>query len=184
MAVNSSDTTYGDDLTFDTSKAAPTVSTGAVTGVTAIGATLNGTVNAQNDSTTITFEYGLTSAYDKTVIPTPDATSGTSDTAVSADIRGLTPNTLYHFRLDATNSGGTTLGSDETFTSSNPLDDFVITVKTDNPGNSSSSQFTNPTDPSSAYNYNVDCDNDGINEVTGQTGDYLTLSQRERGLFR
>ncbi len=52
-----------------------------------------------------------------------------------------------------------------------PSDDFVITVKTDNPGPSSDTQFTIPT-IGSGYNYNVDCDNDGTNEATAQTGDY------------
>lgn len=52
-----------------------------------------------------------------------------------------------------------------------PSDDFVITVKTDNAGTSSSTQFTIPT-TGGGYNYNVDCDNDSTNEVTAQTGDY------------
>ena len=52
-----------------------------------------------------------------------------------------------------------------------PSDDFVITVKTDNPGPSSNTQFTIPT-YGSGYNYNVDCDNDGTDEATGQTADY------------
>ncbi len=50
-------------------------------------------------------------------------------------------------------------------------DDFVITVKTDNPGTSSSTQFTIPT-TGSGYNYNVDCNNDGTNEASAQTGNY------------
>jgi surface protein len=53
----------------------------------------------------------------------------------------------------------------------NPADDFVIIVKTDNPGTSSNTQFTIPT-RFSGYNYNVDCDNDGSNEATALTGDY------------
>ncbi len=52
-----------------------------------------------------------------------------------------------------------------------PTDDFVITVKTDNIGPSSDTQFTIPT-TGSGYNYNVDCDNDGTDEATGQTGNY------------
>jgi surface protein len=54
----------------------------------------------------------------------------------------------------------------------NCSDHFVITVKTDNPGTSTSTQFTIPTDGVSTYDYNVDCDDDGTNEVTGATGDY------------
>jgi surface protein len=53
----------------------------------------------------------------------------------------------------------------------NPADDFVITVKTDNSGSSSSTQFTIPT-PGSGLNYNVDCNDDGTLEATGVTGDY------------
>lgn len=49
-------------------------------------------------------------------------------------------------------------------------DDFVLTVKTDNPGSSSSTQFTIPT-IGTGYNYNVDCNDNGVNEFTGQTGD-------------
>lgn len=48
---------------------------------------------------------------------------------------------------------------------------FVITVKTDNVGSSNDDQFTIPT-TGSGYNYNVDCNNDGTDEATGQTGNY------------
>jgi len=50
-------------------------------------------------------------------------------------------------------------------------DDFVITVKTDNSGTSSDTQFTIPT-TGGGYNYNVDVENDGSNEATGVTGSY------------
>src|SRR4029079_12260031 len=49
--------------------------------------------------------------------------------------------------------------------------DFVITVKPDNPGTSSGTQFRIPT-AGGGYNYNVDCNNDGTNDATAQTGDY------------
>jgi surface protein len=52
-----------------------------------------------------------------------------------------------------------------------PEDDFVITVKTDNSGSSSTTQFTIPTF-GGGYNYNVDCNNDGTDDVTGATGNY------------
>lgn len=50
-------------------------------------------------------------------------------------------------------------------------DDFVITVKTDNPGTSSDTQFTIPT-TGGGYDYNVDCDDDGSDEAAGLTGSY------------
>ncbi len=52
-----------------------------------------------------------------------------------------------------------------------PSDDFVITIKTDNAGTSSNTQFAIPT-TGGGYNYNVDCNNDGSNEANAQTGSY------------
>ncbi len=62
-----------------------------------------------------------------------------------------------------------------------PSDDFVITAKTDNAGTSSSTQFTIPTE-GGGYDYNVDCNNDGTNEATAQTGDY-TCSYGAAGTY-
>ena len=64
---NAAGTTNGSDMTFTTSAAPPAVTTNAASGVAATGATLNGTVNANNNSTTVTFEYGLTTGYGTTV---------------------------------------------------------------------------------------------------------------------
>ena len=59
--------------------------------------------------------------------------------------------------------------------------DFIITVKTDNPGTSNSLKFTIPV-AGSGFNYNVDCNNDGTNEATGLTGDY-TCSYASAGTY-
>lgn len=53
-----------------------------------------------------------------------------------------------------------------------PIDDFVIKVKTDNPGFTIAEMFRIPTKSALTYDYNVDCNNDGTDEATGQTGDY------------
>ena len=52
-----------------------------------------------------------------------------------------------------------------------PIDDFVITIQSDNPGTSADTAFMIPT-IGGDYNYNVDCNNDGINEATAQTANY------------
>lgn len=65
--------------------------------------------------------------------------------------------------------------------STSSADDFVITVKTDNPGASSNTQFTIPT-TGGGYNYNVDCDNDGVDDVTGATGD-VTCTYASPGVY-
>ncbi len=51
-----------------------------------------------------------------------------------------------------------------------PSDDFVITVKTDNPGVSANNEFTIPIANTNGAGYNVDCNSDGTDEVTGVTG--------------
>ena len=96
--------------------AVPTVTTGAATLVTATGATLNGTVNANGASTSVTFEYGLTTAYGASVAAVPGTVNGTADTAVSFGLTSLTPNTLYHYHVLGVNSAGTTNSLDGTFT--------------------------------------------------------------------
>ena len=68
-------------------------------------------------------------------------------------------------------SGATALiHSHQTHADSINSTDFVITVKTNNTGVSNSTSFTIPTYSGSTYNYNVDCNDDGVADLTGQTG--------------
>jgi hypothetical protein len=82
--------------------------------VTETSATLNGTVNPENLATTYHFEFGRTKSYGKNT-PSLSAGSGNKAIAVLARLSGLKPGTVYHFRLVATNSVGTTYGGDRTF---------------------------------------------------------------------
>lgn len=52
-------------------------------------------------------------------------------------------------------------------------DDFVITVKTDNPGDSEDWEFTIPTQlsPTYSYSFDVDCDDNGSVDIFNATGD-------------
>jgi hypothetical protein len=77
---------------------------------------LRGTVNPQGSPTTYHFDYGLTTSYG-TSLPVPDASagSGTTPQPVAAEISGTGPDT-HHFRLVATNAGGTTVSPDAAFT--------------------------------------------------------------------
>ena len=106
---------YGADLTFTTPAAPPTAVTLSATNVDVSSATLNGTVNANNNTTTITFEYGLTTAYGNTVNATPASVSGNTVTAASANLSSLLLTSTYHYRVVATNLGGTSYGNDMTF---------------------------------------------------------------------
>ncbi len=114
-ATNSVGTGYGTDLSFSTLAQAPTCLTQPATNVVASVATLNGTVNANNISATVTFEYGTTRSYGSTATSTQSPVTGNNITNVSADIAGLTASTTYHFRVKAVNSFGTTYGIDMIF---------------------------------------------------------------------
>jgi hypothetical protein len=48
--------------------------------------------------------------------PSVSVGSGTSAMPLALDLTGLTSNTVYHYRMAATNGGGTTYGADEQFT--------------------------------------------------------------------
>src|SRR5205085_1164731 len=62
------------------------------------------------------FEYGSSSAYGTSVPCASLPGSGSSAVAVSVEVEGLAPNSTYHFRIVATNEGGTNSGADQTFT--------------------------------------------------------------------
>jgi hypothetical protein len=93
---------------------APNVTTGAATLISGHTATLNGTVNPYGLSTTYYFQWGRTTAYDNT---TSNLSAGSNwvDNPVTANLTGLILNATYHYRLVATNSKGTTYGSDLSF---------------------------------------------------------------------
>jgi hypothetical protein len=94
---------------------APVVVTSPAGNVAITTATLNGTVDPEGQTTTYRFEYGTTTAYGQSSTEGP-AGNGSTALSVSRNITGLEPDTLYHYRLVASNAGGTTNGNDLTFT--------------------------------------------------------------------
>jgi hypothetical protein len=113
VATNSAGTTTSSDQTFTTlSAAAPAVSTGAAGGVTQYEATLSGALDPQGQQTSYHFDIGADTNYGTQVFgPTV-----ISPSTVTLGLQNLQPGTTYHYRLTATNSVGTTYGSDRTFT--------------------------------------------------------------------
>ena len=113
--------------------AAPNAVTGSASAIAASTATLAGKVNPNGTATTYQFEYGTTTAYgSKAPATAASAGSGTSDVSVSVSLTGLTVGTTYHYRLTASSTGGTTVGSDATFTTQ--AAPAVTTGATTNPG--------------------------------------------------
>ncbi len=108
----------GPDETFTTLPVpAPTVATGAASGVGVGSATLPGTIDPHGWDTTYLFQYGTSTAYGSSW-PTVQVDMGALEGSqpVVVKVPNLLPGTTYHYRLVASNGGGTSYGADGTFT--------------------------------------------------------------------
>jgi hypothetical protein len=96
---------------------APAVTTRPASALAQTTATLNASVNPNGlEVSSCKLEYGTTTAYGSSAPCTPAPGSGETPVAVSATVSGLAPSTTYHFRVSSSNAGGTSTGSDLTFT--------------------------------------------------------------------
>ena len=87
-ATNSVGTGYGISLSFTSFGKAPTAMAQPATDINSTTATLNGSINSNNLSTMVTFEYGTTTSYGSTVTATQNPVTGGITSTVSADITG------------------------------------------------------------------------------------------------
>jgi hypothetical protein len=96
----------------------PQALTGPSSAIGLTAATLSGTANAHDATTTVHFEYGTTTAYGSS---TPlETVNGGAQVSLSASLTGLESATTYHYRLVAVNARGTTHGADAVFTTATP----------------------------------------------------------------
>jgi hypothetical protein len=96
--------------------APPHGTTGSASGISSTGAALAGqAANPDAQAASVYFKYGTTTAYgSQTASRSLSPFSGS--TGVSAGLSGLKPKTQYHFELVAVNPDGTSVGTDQTFT--------------------------------------------------------------------
>ncbi len=108
-------TAAGLDQTFITTQP-PAIDGLASANLTATSADLRAQVNPNGLETSYRFEYGPTLEYGETA-PVPEGTiaASNSDSSIAVHLEGLTPHVVYHYRLLATNSDGTTTTEDQTF---------------------------------------------------------------------
>jgi hypothetical protein len=109
-------TFVGDDLTF-TVLGPPQIAEEAGLDIEATAADLHATVNPSGFETSYRIEWGTSTAYGHT-IPAEGGLpigSGMSPIGVDAAISGLEEDTIYHFRVVATNASDTTEGPDRSF---------------------------------------------------------------------
>ena len=117
VAKNTNGTVSGSDTAFSTAAAAvlpPSAVTGAASGISAQSAALGGTVNPNGAATSYYYKYGQTSSYGS-LTATQSAGSGTSTLPEPIGVSGLHASTTYHYRIVASNSAGSSYGSDQTF---------------------------------------------------------------------
>jgi hypothetical protein len=111
---------YGEDQTFQTNAAPPTLANASVSALTQTEATLNASIDPNNEETTYRFEFGETTGYG-TVLPAGGAIvgSGYGNVVVAQQLSGLRPGATYHFRVVTTNASsppGGGVGVDQSFT--------------------------------------------------------------------
>jgi Ca2+-binding RTX toxin-like protein len=92
----------------------PGAETLGATGITATAANVTGLVNPSGSASSYRFEFGTTTAYGASTAAT-NAGAANGNQAVGALLTGLTPGTVYHYRVVASNAGGTSLGLDREF---------------------------------------------------------------------
>jgi hypothetical protein len=118
LATSAEGSSTGADGEFTTkSYEPPVVSTEPASGVGPYAATLNATVDPQGSNVgSCRFEYGTSAFYENAVPCSASPGAGTGPVAVSAAVEGLAAATTYHYRIVATNQGGTRTGADAEFT--------------------------------------------------------------------
>jgi plastocyanin len=105
----------------------PIVTTDPAALIASFSARLKGSLNPDGLSTTFHFQYGTTTSYGLTTAP--ETQIGDTSRPVSANINGLAADTTYHFRIVASNTAGTTFGSNRTFTTLPPTGFPIVTTK-------------------------------------------------------
>ena len=114
-ATNNVGDSYGNTVTFTTLPTTPTVTTTAVTSITQTTATSGGNVTSDGGAT-VTSRGVCWSTTSGPVATGSHTTDGSGTGTFTSNITGLTKGTVYYLRAYATNSVGTSYGSEVSFT--------------------------------------------------------------------
>jgi len=114
FATNGVGTAYGEQRMFTTLGGLPTVTTAAVTSVTATAATCGGEVTGDGDFAVTARGVCWSTAPDPTVANAHTNDGNGTGTFVS-NLTGLAPGTAYYVRAYATNQNGSSYGEQRTF---------------------------------------------------------------------
>jgi hypothetical protein len=153
----------GADATFRTKGTPPSaVLTGPTGPVFKQQALITGTVNPNGATTTWQIQYGKTTAYGLETTP-QTLPPGTTAVPVSAQLTGLAPATLFHYRVVAFHGAVATIGADGTFF-----------TQPNNPPKAGLKAFTNPgQDSKKPFSFTT------TGQLTG--GGFIPVAQRCSG---
>ena len=119
-ATNTQGTTYGEEQSFTSAPALPTVTTQSATDINTNSAKGHGTVDDDGGATVTERGICWSTNYNPTITGY-HASSGTGTGAFTVNMTGLSVGTTYHMRAYAINSAGTSYGNDVTFTTTPEL---------------------------------------------------------------
>lgn len=134
----------------------PSATTGGATGVSTTSVALAGTVNPNGAATTYSFQYGTTTAYGQTSATGSLAASSTAS-SVSETIAGLEAAVTYHYRLVASNAGGTTAGADATVTLCPAGSSLTGVCSSENQSGATPEEHSTKTSNDSIIRYRLHC---------------------------
>lgn len=132
---------FGGTAVFSQSYNSPIATTNTASNIGNDYATLNGQVNPNGYQTTYYFEYGQTNSLGQITTP-QNISAGYTNINVTYGISGLTSNSTYYFRIDATNTYGTIQGAILTFNTYGNSNISGLSINTNAATNISSNSAT------------------------------------------
>jgi uncharacterized protein (TIGR02145 family) len=133
-ATNSAGTAYGEEFSFTTSPAFPSVTTTAISSVTQTAATGGGEVTSDGGAIVTARGVCWNTSGSPTIADT-HTTDGSGTGTFTSSLTGLIANTQYFVRAYATNSAGTAYGNEIQFTTSAPAFNCGTSTISDYDGN-------------------------------------------------
>lgn len=115
-AINSVGTSYGEEISFTTGSAKPTVITASPSEVTSSSAVSGGNVTSDGGSAVTARGVVWSKDHNPTVSLSTKTTDGTGIGSYVSSISGLEPGVTYYIRAYAINANGTTYGEEVSFT--------------------------------------------------------------------
>jgi len=126
-ATNSTGTSYGNEVSFKTSPVLPTVTTSSISAITQTTAVSGGNVNSGGGATVTARGVCWSTTQNPTTANTKTS-NGTGIGSYTSNLTGLTANTTYYVKAYATNSVGTSYGTQVPFTTGQNISAPTVTT--------------------------------------------------------